>query len=192
MPRENKTKYAILGLIANKPMSGYDIKKKFEERLGKFWNESYGQIYPILKALENEGLATRSVEHTKGKPARNVITITEKGMNEFKEWLKKPTDPHKERLEILLKLTAGSHMKIDESIRLVEEFRDEWAAQTKSFVEIEQDLQREWGGRPQLAYMEMAVDCGMRVGNAYIEWCNETIAKLEAMKRDAPAGTRDM
>ena len=59
MPRENKTKYAVLGLLAYAPLSGYDIRRIYAQSLGNFWSESYGHIYPILKRLKAEGLATR-------------------------------------------------------------------------------------------------------------------------------------
>ena len=49
--KENKSKYAIMGMLSMGPMSGYDIKKRFEKSLSYFWNESYGQIYPILRKL---------------------------------------------------------------------------------------------------------------------------------------------
>ncbi len=52
MARENKTKYALLGLLNVCPGSGYDIKKLMEQSTSNFWNESYGQIYPILKDVD--------------------------------------------------------------------------------------------------------------------------------------------
>ena len=79
MPRENKTKYAVLGLLAYAPLSGYDIRRIYAQSLGNFWSESYGHIYPILKRLEDEGLATREVQRQTGKPDRNVYTITDAG-----------------------------------------------------------------------------------------------------------------
>lgn len=38
----NATEFAILGLLAEGPLSGYDIKKEVEERLSHFWSQSYG------------------------------------------------------------------------------------------------------------------------------------------------------
>ena len=50
-------KYAILGLVNRKPMTGYDIKKAFEDRaLTSFWHAEHSQIYPELKKLVNEGM----------------------------------------------------------------------------------------------------------------------------------------
>ncbi|MGA9048227.1 MAG: PadR family transcriptional regulator, partial [Dehalococcoidia bacterium] len=47
MPKINKTKYAILGLLSLKPASGYDLKKTVDWNIGFFWNENFGHIYPI-------------------------------------------------------------------------------------------------------------------------------------------------
>ena len=58
-PREaNRSRYAILGALTLRPMSGYDLRRFFEDNLAFFWSESFGQIYPMLHALEEEGLVT--------------------------------------------------------------------------------------------------------------------------------------
>jgi len=182
MARENKTKYAVLGLLANRPGSGYDIKKRFEQFVGKFWSESYGQIYPIAKELVDEGLATRSNEHTDGRPDRSVLTITDKGLEELRSWLTKPPDPHKERLEVLLRLMCGTHVTVEDNIRLVQRFRDEWLAHLESYSEIESALRATSDFDKMLPYWMLGVSCGMHLGKAYIEWCDEALEKLNAMK----------
>lgn len=58
MARQNKSQYALLGMLTLGEMSGYDIKKLFDTSLRNFWGESFGQIYPILRRLVREGLAT--------------------------------------------------------------------------------------------------------------------------------------
>ena len=51
-----KTRFVILGLLNEEPLSGYDIKKIIDIRMSFFWQESYGQIYPELAKLKKEGL----------------------------------------------------------------------------------------------------------------------------------------
>ena len=58
MPKENRTKFAILGMLDCAPMSGYDIRKMSAMSIAHFWKEDYGHIYPTLKLLQDEGLAT--------------------------------------------------------------------------------------------------------------------------------------
>lgn len=55
-------KYAILGLLNRKPMTGYDLSKEFNFQLNEFWSAKHSQIYPELKKLTNEDLIVHEVE----------------------------------------------------------------------------------------------------------------------------------
>ncbi len=57
-------KYAILGLLMKKDMTGYELTKEFNSALFEFWNASHSQIYPKLKALTKEGLIEYHIEIT--------------------------------------------------------------------------------------------------------------------------------
>lgn len=80
-------KYVILGLLMNKPMSGYDIYKEFEEALVEFWSAKHSQIYPELKKLVNEGLIEYETQVTEGKMVKKLYTITGQGKEDFLKWL---------------------------------------------------------------------------------------------------------
>jgi DNA-binding PadR family transcriptional regulator len=176
MARENKTKYAVLGLMSEKPVSGYDIKKAIEQSLGNFWSESYGQIYPVIKKLTEEGLAARSsIEITEGKPDRHVYTITEKGLKELHSWLLEPAEPHRERVEVLLKLFFGKEVPVSENIKHVQRFKEEHMALLEKYSAIEEFLKTEYGHETALPYWLSTVRCGIKASSAMIEWCNETI-----------------
>src|SRR5260221_4346141 len=86
MAKENKSRYALLGMLSIRPGSGYDIKKFMEQSTSNFWHESYGQIYPLLKQLVDEGLATSHTEKQEGKPERYIYTLTNKGLEELRQW----------------------------------------------------------------------------------------------------------
>ncbi len=47
--------WAILGLLARRPRSGYEIKANVDTTIRHFWAASYGQIYPELRRLEAAG-----------------------------------------------------------------------------------------------------------------------------------------
>src|SRR3989441_13271562 len=102
--RRNRTRYAILGVLSRRPMSGYDVKKLIERSIAHFWNESYGQIYPSLNRLADEGLAERRRERQRGKPDRHVYSLTSKGRAELLRWLALPARLGPVRSELLLKL----------------------------------------------------------------------------------------
>src|SRR3989442_14232086 len=85
--RENTSRYAILGVLSRRAMSGYDVKKLIERSIAHFWNESYGQIYPILNRLAAEGLAERRRGRPRGRPERHGYSPTPKGPPELQRWL---------------------------------------------------------------------------------------------------------
>jgi PadR family transcriptional regulator AphA len=107
MPRTNKTEFAVLGLLSLEPMSGYDMKTFISQSIGYFWQESYGQIYPVLRKLLGLGFITRRVESKKGRPDRHVYRLTQKGRNRLNEWLASETELAPLRIELLLKLFFG-------------------------------------------------------------------------------------
>ena len=68
----------ILGMIALGRQTGYDIKQFVDKSTRHFWAASYGQIYPELRRLEEQGLITGQSEPTGGR-ARTVYELTDAG-----------------------------------------------------------------------------------------------------------------
>lgn len=62
-------KYAILGLLDQHELTGYDITKHFKDSLGQFWSAKHSQIYPELKRLTEEGFIEFDI-HIQGKSWR--------------------------------------------------------------------------------------------------------------------------
>src|SRR5262245_54117673 len=54
--RRGDVRAAVLALLAERPMHGYEMIKELEERTGGAWTPSAGSIYPTLQMLEDEGL----------------------------------------------------------------------------------------------------------------------------------------
>ena len=82
-------KYVILGLLTQKPMTGYEIKQKFEGALSEFWYANHSQIYPELKRLTEEDMIQYKIQIVGNSLEKKVYTITEAGKKEFNIWLKK-------------------------------------------------------------------------------------------------------
>jgi DNA-binding PadR family transcriptional regulator len=195
MPKENRSKYALLGLLSWGPMSGYDIKKAAEQSISNFWNESYGQIYPILKRLAAEGLATTSVEKRVGKPDRYVYALTEKGRKALQRWLRKPAEQEVGRIEILLKLFFGRQVAVPDNIRQVQRFQARQRQQLQLYDAIEERLRQEHAQHPDLAYWLMAISYGRHTCRARLHWCEEVLTTLNSMSGNTQAapskGTRE-
>lgn len=178
MARENKTKYALLGLLNVCPGSGYDIKKLMEQSTSNFWNESYGQIYPILKELVKEGLASSHTEKQEGKPERYVYTLTDKGLDELRRWLSEPIEHTVERNELLLKLFFGRQSPVTNNIEHVLQFRALQAQLLRKYQGIEEYLKEHYDDNAYPRYSLIIVRYGILRCHALLAWCDETIDAL--------------
>lgn len=181
MGKENKSRYALLGMLNFGPMSGYDLKKIIEVSISNFWNESYAQIYPILKQLAQEGLATSHVEQQTGKPDRHVYTITEKGRSEFQRWLAEPVEMQVQRNEMLLKLFFGGYVPVPSSIEHMREVRETLLHNLERYGQIEASIQEEFAGTRNLPYWLITLSYGRHFTQALLAWCDETLVVLEKL-----------
>jgi PadR family transcriptional regulator, regulatory protein AphA len=76
----------ILGMIGLGKRTGYDIKALVDRSVRFFWAASYGQIYPELKRLEEDGLVRRAGEPEGGR-RRTEYELTPAGEEALREWL---------------------------------------------------------------------------------------------------------
>jgi len=180
--KKGKTRFAVLGILSYGPMSGYDIKKFYEKNVAGFWSESYGQIYPILKRLAEEGLATRSVHKQEGKPDRHIYAITDKGREELQQWLVAPTGRHIGRHETLLKLMFGKQISVVDNIFQIECFRDCQINELKEIEILKERFEHEEIDDPNMPFWQLAFSYGEHVNRAYINWAEEAIASLRKME----------
>ena len=79
-------RYAILGLLNRRDMSGYDLAKEFETTLAEFWGAKHSQIYPELKALADEGLIAYQIEISGTVLEKKVYSITGSGRAALRAW----------------------------------------------------------------------------------------------------------
>jgi PadR family transcriptional regulator, regulatory protein AphA len=174
----NSTKYAVLGMVSLKPMSGYDIRQFAAGSIGYFWNESYGQIYPTLRLLQKQGLATGEEEKSNGERVRRVYRITAKGRAQVEQWLKEQPRPEPARSELLLKLFFGYQVAPEESLRNIEGYRANLEGQLRQYQQIEKQLQKDLSHHPGLTYWLMTLQFGKRRAQALLPWCDESLAQL--------------
>lgn len=78
--RRGDVRAAVLALLADRPMHGYEMIKEIEERSEGAWTPSAGSIYPTLQMLEDEGLIRG--EESDGK---RRFALTEAGSAEQAE-----------------------------------------------------------------------------------------------------------
>lgn len=79
--------YMILGTLMERPYHGYQLKSNMFQKVFVDFGINDGQLYPTLKKLEQGGLIEKTVELQEGSPNRHIYSITEKGKEDFFEWL---------------------------------------------------------------------------------------------------------
>ncbi|TMW70889.1 PadR family transcriptional regulator [Alteribacter natronophilus] len=181
MNPRNETTYAILGLLTAGCSSGYDIKRMIDNSLNHFWKISYGQIYPMLTRLHEEGLADVSEHHEPGRTPRKEYTLTEKGRAALTEWLELPLkDLPAEKNEVLLKLFFSRHQSHETTVELLSDYQEQLTARLKTYKTIEAGIRNEDCPSPDARYWLMTLDFGKRRTEAALGWCKDTIDSLNS------------
>src|SRR5437870_685624 len=105
-------------MLRQRPRSGYDIKRFVDHSTRFFWAASYGQIYPELHRLEEEGLIEREREDKSGR-RRTVYRLTRPGQRELVAWLRAPEDSVRElRDEAMLRLFFADALPAADALEL--------------------------------------------------------------------------
>ncbi|HUA52961.1 MAG TPA: PadR family transcriptional regulator, partial [Candidatus Sulfotelmatobacter sp.] len=106
--RPMSLKFAVLGLIALKPASGYDIKRTIDRSIHFIWNVTGPQIYNTLRALRDEGLIESETVAQTGRPDKQVHRITPAGTRALQAFCNAPVRASVTRDEVLLRIFFGN------------------------------------------------------------------------------------
>jgi PadR family transcriptional regulator, regulatory protein AphA len=107
-PALTSTSYAILGLLAVKPWTTYELAQQMDRALGRFWPRAESKLYEEPKKLVAHGLVRASSE-TVGKRQRTVYTITAKGRRALEKWVATPGAGPVLEFEQLIKVFFAEH-----------------------------------------------------------------------------------
>jgi DNA-binding PadR family transcriptional regulator len=117
---------AILGLLKERPMHGYQLSRELTQALGGFWRVSYGSLYPTLRRLERDGaiVSEPSDQPVAGRRRKNVYRITEDGEASFLALLQEtPHDTQTEDTRFRVRLAFFRYLPPETRLRLLERRR---------------------------------------------------------------------
>ncbi len=176
---KNKTMYAVLGVLSLMgPMSGYDIKKFCDKSISYFWNENFGHLYPVLSRLEAGGLIKRQEEAEDSR--KKSYKITQEGVEELKNWLTLPVEYQPERSELLLKLSFGTRMELEDTLSMLEAARQRNALKHEQLSRIHAYYldNEDAKSKPQYPYWLVTLKYGINSLEASLKWFKETMEFL--------------
>ena len=178
MEIKTTTAEALLGMLSLGAMSGYELRQTIENSIGNFWSESYGQIYPTLKRLEQDGYVTVAEGDRAGS---KVYSLTAAGDARLREWLGVMPRPQVERNELLLKLFFGNLQPVTRVREQIEERRQVELEDLARYDAIEREISRKHAANPALPFWLMTLRYGKAQTRALLGWCDETLAVLDGM-----------
>jgi PadR family transcriptional regulator AphA len=171
----------VLGMLALGRNSGYDIKQMVDKATRHFWAVSYGQLYPELRRLEQQGLIRGRSEPTGGR-SRKVYELTDAGNHALRDWLGAPQEPlYEVRDEGLLKLFF-SEADPDRRMEIVRAIRKRMEAKLSQLEAL---------GTPTKTGPGLTLSLGLEVTKAYIDWCEAAERRLATDARALSAAAKE-
>ncbi len=166
----------LLGMLTWRPMTGYDLKNEIDGSLGNFWSESFGQIYPQLKALNETGLIEKVPSEISGSSTKTPFAITDAGRAALAEWISVEPANRPPRDELLLKIFFASEGDAHVVRDHCRKAREEAVARLRTFEGIGMKLDVLGAGHAKAKYWRMTLNLGISQTRNFISWCDETVA----------------
>lgn len=174
---------AILGLLQEAPMHGYELRKRLTGLLGAFRAFSYGSLYPTLRRMQSDGLIAENPEPAgvKVRRGRRVYELTPAGRERFSE-LVADTGPQNYTDDGFgVHLAFFSRTPAVARLRILEGRRRQ--------VEERRESLRELLGRATKAgdrYTRQLHELSLESSEREVRWLNELIAAEAAESADEP------
>lgn len=168
-------KYSILGLLHYEDMHGYRLKEHIEKNFGHMWSINFGQIYPNLKKLEEDGLIAMKeiVQNGEKGPPKKLYAITPKGREEFARWL----DDSPERSMILRDpfLMKFVFYGFGRDERALEMIADQ-IAQYEGHLERRKENLAKW--HKSGVYVKLISELGVKMNAVFLDWLKTAHAEI--------------
>jgi PadR family transcriptional regulator, regulatory protein AphA len=157
---------ALLGLLSDQPMSGYDLTKRFEDSLNNVWPARHSQIYPELNRLNDEGLI-EIVDH--GPRGRKVYEATPEGRETVRNWLMEADTDWSIRSEPMLRAFFLWLLKPEEARTYLLDYRTWFENRLRAYQEIKCFWKPQTEGE-KAAWV--VLEAGVMQAEAAIKWAD--------------------
>lgn len=175
-------RYALLGLLSLRPMSGYEMKKVIDDSVRHFWAADRSQIYRTLATLVEEGLADRRTVVQDDRPNRHVHELTEEGLAAFDAWLVTPVHEPPVREPFLLRLFFADRLP-PAAVRDLLQRRREQAGE--HLAALQTISTADGDGELGSLLRDATLEYGISQARAEIAWAEATLRRLQRVGTDA-------
>ena len=169
--------YALLGLLAERPMHGYELFQRFQnEVLGQIVHVEMSQLYAFLKKLERLALLAAELEPQGARPPRKVYQLTPTGHAVLQQWLTTPVErPRDIRIFFLIKLYFVQRQLPTQLPALIEQ---EINACQRFLATLESQRHGSLSIRDQDAFAQVVLQSRIYQTRALLGWLRELQAEF--------------
>jgi DNA-binding PadR family transcriptional regulator len=173
--------FAILGFLNYSPLTGYDLKKIFDNSIRHFWQADQSQIYRTLARLSDQGFVTvEKVEQTT-RPDRKVYSITENGRQEFHRWLTIPVQLDSPRSAPLVQVFFSGQLSDEEVLAYFESGRAMVRAVLDVYTQVPLNVEfyRQRINNPREEFFWfLTLENGIMTMRATLDWMDSVIERI--------------
>jgi DNA-binding PadR family transcriptional regulator len=167
----------ILGMLAARPRSGYEIKQLVDNSARFFWAASYGQIYPELKKLKKEGLIAGD-DSSRGARQSTTFKLTAAGKRAARDWIKRPPRVFELRDEGLLELFFAGSIDHARAPEIARERAAEAIASAAELRTVQEQIDESPDHSPDAGSL-MVLRYGIEMNEWAAEWFSRAAEELE-------------
>lgn len=132
--------YAILGLVARAPSTGYEVSARLRNPVGYYWAESHGGVYPSLRRLVEAGWVSVRSAPGPGPHDKKVYSVTRTGRRALGRWAASPPADAPPRDELVLKTSSLWAADAGAAVGMLAAEGDRWERARKEYAGIVREL----------------------------------------------------
>ncbi|HMM93419.1 PadR family transcriptional regulator [Phycicoccus sp.] len=177
--------HALLGLLARRPSTGYELSRRMERPVGWFWSAGHSQVYPELVRLEAAGLVRHEEVPGRGPRPTKRYHVTPSGTEALRAWVTAELAPQPVRDLEVLRLWSLWLVDARAAADLVARVRDGHAERLAVYEEQLASLDGDQAAldpASPLFASRLTLEGGRRTRVAALEWCDWMLAELAAAR----------
>ncbi|MET9886486.1 PadR family transcriptional regulator [Streptomyces sp. NPDC006430] len=166
-------RHALLGLLSERPASGYDMLKSFDTALATVWPATQSQIYTELSRLADAGLISVAAEGPRG---RKEYALTDEGLAELRHWLTEVKPQRNTRSDVLLRVFFLGVLTPEQArgyLAELMELSEQGTAQLRAL-----DASVDWGDDSLSVYGRIALEYGIRFNEMRRDWADWAVGQI--------------
>ncbi|MCA9925501.1 MAG: PadR family transcriptional regulator [Anaerolineales bacterium] len=178
-------KHAILGFLsfAPEPLSGYDLKKAFDNSVRHFWPANQSQIYRTLAALAKENFVEIDLVEREDRLDMKLYHITENGRSELHRWLSTPLPARDFREPLLIQMFFGGHLTDSELINVLQHemgaIEERLAIYADIYADSTDRLSHAKDPRAMFSSL-LTLEFGIMSDKAALDWLHDVVERLQS------------